>query len=554
MDIRRDSLTGGKQPTPTAPSILSPAGTAGAGRRSAANNYDVDLLGNVSAQRSEILPRELPFVAYPTTKRRRNARPTHKSRIPRGTNIATALYGAQLQGLPLLPQGEEISAVLNARRPDGSVLYDQVVVLVPRRAAKTTSIWSEILGRCASIPGYRVYVTAQDGQRSREILRDDIMENLRGQRFEERGLGTFMIGNGSESVHFSNRSLIRAVPPKPSIFRSKHADVIYLDEAGEYETELGADLVAAALPLMDTRHNSQIIISGTPSLAREGLLWDKLQAGIDASPANRHVGVLAYMIRDDESIVLEQPDGTLELNTKVLQRVHPGIGTLTTLAKIATRYGDIKPLSKFEMEYACRFPLSVGSTAIDPADWEACSGGAFPVRPQRVGLGFDVEPDDSCAALVAAWRDAAGRPHLEVLAAQPGSDWLPGKARQAVVKHRATPAFDQIGANLDPAEALNRMRVATSPLALRWMQAATSRLAREIASRQLIHHDQPDLSDAAEGAVWRTVGEGGKLFGRKASAAPVCTLVAGAAALWSYDQAAPRDGVARSRVRTGDDQ
>ncbi len=516
-----------------------------------ANNYASDLLGNVGAPIPAILPRELPPVLFPVTTKRRFARPTHKSRIPRGTNIATAVYGAELQGMPLLPQGEEISAVLNAAGPDGSLLYDQVVVLVPRRAAKTTSIWSEIIGRCASRPKYRVYVTAQDGQRAREILRDDIMENLRDQRFEQRGLGTFMIGNGSESIHFANKSLIRALPPKPSIFRSKAANLIYLDEAGEYDADLGRALVAAALPLMDTRPDSQIVISGTPSLAREGLLWDKLQAGIDPSPKNRHIGVLAYMIRDDERSVIELPDGTLAPDTKVLRRVHPGIGTLTTLPKIAGRFDDLA-LSDYEQEYLCRFPLTTNQTAIDPADWAACSAGPdLPTRPARPGIGFDVEPDDSAGAIVAAWRDAAGRPHLEVLEFRPGSDWLPGRVRAAVTKHRAAPAFDQIGANLDPADALTRLRVRTTPLALRWMQAATSRLRREITTRQLRHYQQADLDDAAEGAVWRTVGEGGQLFGRKASAAPVCTLVAAACALWAYDQAAPREDAPASRVITG---
>lgn len=516
------------------------------------NNYHTDLLGNVGAPNADILPRELPFAAFPVTTKRRFARPTWKSRIPRGTNIATALYGAQLQGLPLLPQGEEISAVLNARDPKGALLYDQVVVLVPRRAAKTTSIWSEIIGRCASIPRTRVYFTAQDGQRAREILRDDIMENLRTQRFEQRGLGRFMIGNGSESIHFANKSLIRALPPKPSIFRSKAAHVIYLDEAGEYDPELGRAIVAAALPLMDTLPDSQMIISGTPSLAREGLLWAKLQAGIDnQNPRNRHIGVLAYAIKDDETLVTQLPDGELEVNAKLLRRVHPGIGTLTTLAKIVSRADDLTA-TDFEAEYGCRFPFTDGTSAIDPADWKACSAGpALPARPARVGVAFDVEPDDSCAAIVAAWRDDAGRPHIEVMAERPGSDWLPNQVRLAATKHRCAPAFDQIGANLDPAEALTRLRTRTNPLALRWMQAATSRLRREISTRQLLHYDQQPLTDAALGAVLRSVGEGGRLFGRKASEAPVCTLVAAAAALWDFDQRQPREDGPKSRALIG---
>lgn len=508
-----------------------------------ANNYAADLFGNLGAENPSILRRELEPVPFPVSTKRRFARPTYKSRIPRGTNIATALYGAELQGLPLLPQGEEISAVLNAAGPPGALLYDQVVILIPRRAAKTTSIWSEIIGRCATTPGYRVYVTAQDGQRAREILRDDIMENLRNQRFEQRGLGTFMIGNGSESIHFSNKALIRALPPKPSIFRSKAANLIYLDEAGEYDPELGRALVAAALPLMDTRPNSQIVISGTPSLAREGLLWDKLQAGLDNSPKNRHIGVLAYTIRDDESSVIEHPDGSIELNTKVLRRVHPGIGTLTTLPKIASRFDDLA-LSDFEMEYLCRFPVDVSTSAIPAEVWAAASRGpALPARPAHVGLALDTDPDNSHAALVAAWRDQAGHAHLEVLAVGTPADVV-NAARRAGTKHRVPIAYDQIGANYDHAQTLTRLKVRTSPLHLRYMQAATARFDRELRGGTLHHHDQDDLDAAAEGACWRTVGEGGRLFARRTSTASVAPLVASAAAIWQYDLTTRTEGTA----------
>ena len=514
------------------------------------NNYSTDLLGMVRYQPTRKQALELDKVPFPLVTKRRRARPTHFSLTRRQlatVDLAEAQYGAQLQGLPLFRQGEEAAALIAATTPDGLPRYQQCVILMPRRATKSTSIWSQIIGRCAARPGLRVYFTAQDGQRAREILRLDIMENLRAQGFEQNGHGTFRVANGDESVIFANGSFIRALPPKPSIFRSKAADIIFLDEAGEYAEDLGDALLQAALPLMDTRPHSQIIISGTPAPGRAGLLWEKLQDGMDKTVTE--VGVLAYMITDDESAVND--DGTM--NEKVLYRVHPGIGTLTTIATIRSRFRDLTKKHgtiKFEMEYLCRFPVDVSSAAIPAEVWAAASRGpALPVRPAHVGLAIDTDPDNTTAALVAAWRDTAGHGHLEVLAVGSPSE-IVNAAQRAATKHRTPVGYDQIGANVDHAQVLTRRKTRTNPLPLRYMQAATARFDRELRNATLHHHDQTALDDAAAGACWRTVGEGGKLFGRRASTASVAPLVAAAVALWQYDQTTRTAGAASATPPT----
>lgn len=255
------------------------------------NGYAADLFGDEDSPAGPEFPLALPPVLFPTSTKRRYARPTYFSRVPRGTNIATAVYGAQLLGQKLLPQGEEIAALLNARAPAGRRLYEQIVLLMARRSTKTHAVWADLIGDCATTPRRRVFTTAQDGTRAREILRDEIMELLNLEKFEQKGHGKLRIANGSERIEFANGSLLRAVPPKPAIFRSKAADRIFLDEAGEYDEGLGAALLAGALPLFDTRPDPQAIISGTPGgldddgqpkLARAGLLWDKFQEAIGA--------------------------------------------------------------------------------------------------------------------------------------------------------------------------------------------------------------------------------------------------------------------------------
>lgn len=505
--------------------------------------YHADLFGNVNTVTPANVTVKLEPVSFPFLKRRRSARPTYFSRIPKGTNIANALHGATLLGTTLLPQGEEVAALLSARQPNGCPLYTTAVVLEPRRSAKTTSIWCEIVGRCHAVPGTIAIFTAQDGTRARDILRKMVINPLMVNGFEAKGLGQLRFANGSEAVLFANGSVIEAIPPNPSMFRSKAADILYFDEAGEYDDVLGEDLVQAAEPLMDTRPMAQMIVSGTPSPGRTGLLWNTLQKGITGLGKRTDVGVLAYMIRDDETSVRILEDGTAELDTKILKRVHPGIGTLTTLARIRKRFEDW-PLARFEMEYLCRFAPDGDTAAITAAAWLRCSAGTtLPPRPDRVGIGYDVEVDGSWSAIAAAWRDADGLAHFELLDCRPGSSWLAAVGAAAGRKYKTAVAHDNIGLNLNPAQTINRLRARTNPLPMNKVQAATGRGLEAVRDGHARHHEQPDLTEATRAAVLRPL-RGGALISRAPGAATVTPIKAAFVALWAYDELAKRPGVA----------
>src|SRR5690606_23677863 len=100
-------------------------------------------------------------------------------------------------------------------------------------------------------------------------------------------------------------------------------------------------------------------------------------------------------------------DGTVHPNIPVLRRVHPGIGTLTTLETILKRFRKMQ-LPQFEREYMCRFPTDNATDAISPEAWEAAKIERVE-RPARVGIAFDCAYDGSSASIVYAWRDSEGR-------------------------------------------------------------------------------------------------------------------------------------------------
>ena len=467
-----------------------------------------------------------------------SAKPTYLSRIPRGTDISVGEQGARMLGLALFPQGQLVAGVMEARKPSGDRMYDEVVVQKPRRATKTTSIWSVLLGRCATIPGYRVVTTAQDGTRAGEKIREH-MELLEANGFEESGLGELFWSNGKERIKFANGSLLWVVAPKPGAFRSAAADAILFDEAGELDPDLGEALLAGALPLMDTREAPQVIITGTPGRSRAGILWSTLE---DGRAKKRGTGIVDYSIRDEEeSTVLkdpEDPESERVLNVKVLRRVHPGIGTLTTLARMRQRFEKMQ-LAQFEAEYLCRWPFDAVSNAIDPAAWAA--GAREPLdRPAKLGIAYDVAYDSTSAAVAYAWRLADGRPVVEVVEHRPGTAWLAGTVHRTTRVHPRCPvSYDRIGANLDPANALDRMkpRPRQTPVTVAEHVAATQRFMAELKAGELVHFGQADLDAAVENATWRDAGRSGRLFGQRIKGgAAINPLVACVLALWQFDQ------------------
>lgn len=486
----------------------------------------------------------LQSATFPVSKKRRLASPSFLSRIPRGTDVGVALSGAEMQGLPLLRQGEEIAAVLEARKPDGSPLYHTVGIMLPRRAAKTTSIWSWILGKCLHQPGTKVVTTAQDGIRARnrfrEVQRILDASDFTGEKDPTNRLGKLRWANGDEAIEFDNGSRIWVVPPEAGAFRGEAADLMFFDEAGELSVMRSEDLLAGALPLMDTRPGGQVVIAGTPGLERAGLLWNTLESG---RAKEKGYGVVEYSIGDHEQLATWSESGERVLNRDLICKRHPGIGTLTTYERIKARFGGM-PIAQFEREYGCRFPFEAATSAISGLAWEEClAEGGLPLRPDRVGLAFDVTPDSGSGALACAWRDEHGVAHGEILAVRPGTDWITQLGRKAFLKHRSPIAYDAIGANTDPADRLHRAHVSLKPQQLKDIQAASARLVQEIEARNFRHYRQSDLDDAVSGAAWRDIGDGGRLFARKKSTSNVSPLVAISLALRQFDRIPERQAI-----------
>jgi hypothetical protein len=449
--------------------------------------------------------------------------------------------GNALLHLNPTPQGLVIARVLESRKRGGLgralvPARSKVGVQAPRRSSKTTSIWAVLVGRCETIPGYQVITTAQSGKRARTRLMH-VADVLERQPHIKVGRGV-----GNEHITWlETGSRIEMFPPVPGAFRGDGKDAVLIDEAQEIEDEDGADeLLQAIMPLFDTQPLAQLIVAGTAGEHRAGMLWRALQRGLAGE-----WGIVNYAA----------PDGSDAADEKLWLATHPGIGTLTTLQIVRERWSDLKgdtDPTDFGREYLGMWPTSEQVRLIPEQAWEACyAGDGRQPRPQpgQAVIGYDVAPNDSAASIVCAWRDEHGTGRLKVLDHGPGHTWMPDRLRRFAAQLRAPIAYDAIGPNVAVAEALVRKAprpklVATN---VRQMQAGCSQILAEIKDRTIRHEGEAPLDEAVAAAAKRAIGEGGFVFGRRASTGDISALIAATAALRAADEL-PRE--ARPAIRT----
>lgn len=448
--------------------------------------------------------------------------PRYLSVPPLPTDISGPQRAAQELGIPLLPQGEQVATVLEAKNADGYPEWPRVVIQMARRSTKTSAIQAVLLSRCMSIPNYKVISTAQ----TQSIARSTFMELIYALEMaypdEENAPFKIRISNGQEGIRFDNGSHWHIVSPKASSFRSKAADAIWLDEAGEYSDDQTQDLIQGAMPLMDTRPMGQVIVSGTPAKNRSGLLWDELVA---ARQGAEGYGVVDYSMSELDDFTLEE----------TWIRVHPGISSgLVPLKTVKARFESM-PASSFCREYLCKDPDNLTTAAIPSDLWKNTQVPNFLEVPANAIIGIASHPDATGASIAATWY-ADDKPHIQLLAYKPGIDWVSKELAKILKEHpRTTILYDSMGNNLSIIQDLKRIPgIPTqnlTPVNIRQMSAGVTTLLTAIQNGTLVHAKDRDLDNAAMGASLRMVNDS-RLLGRRASVEDVSPLEACAVSLY----------------------
>lgn len=367
---------------------------------------------------------------------------------------------------------------------------ETVVIEMPRRSSKSTSIVCVLLGRALLRPRYKITYTAQSGTKSSEFFRDWVAELDLAHMDVPDSERPYIprLGNGNMQLAFRNGSVFRVLSqPSAKALRGGAADVVWIDEGQVFNADESAELKAGALPLMDTRDDAQLILSGTAGKARSGWFWDTLEVGRKGGAG---VSILEYAA--DPSTTFE------DINDEgVWLSSHPGIGTLTTIEKMRSRreaFGD----PEWAAEYLGLWPEDYSQAVFPAADWAAAEV-SLEDYPKDVAFGYDISPNGSTAAIVAAWRvdDVA---YVELVAHQQGSSWVRPRIVELAKKYKAPVGLNDIGGVRAVREEIGRMRALPisriTSVAYRDIAPACSTLLRDFEDGRLKHSGHVGLTDA----------------------------------------------------------
>jgi hypothetical protein len=452
------------------------------------------------------------------------ATPRFHSPVPDDTSISEAHKAAESMGISLLPQGIQVAGLLEAKDADGLPLYPEVVIQMGRRATKTSSIQATLLGRCFSVPGYRIISTAQTGTLSQQFLAELGSTLEMAWPDEDTRPFRFYKSNGSIRIVWENGSQWRAVKPQASAFRGSYADCILFDEAGEYDAKTTEDLLAGAMPVLATRPQSQLIVTGTPPRTREGLLWQYLQAG---RKGTEDIGILDYSMEPTA-------DATDEA---VWQAVYPGLSSGLVPLKFLRKALETQGLLSFSREFLSLDPVASSLRAIPEEDWLAGQVPALLDLPaDNYSVSFDITQDGSAGAVAVAWYTEDGVPHVQILEHKAGFNWMPQYLGKILTDTRGIEVgFDSIGNNLSVFQTIQRMpRVPKTNLramTMKEVSAGVSLLTSHVSDNALVHAKDASLDKAAEEVAFRYSGDS-RLFGRRQSNADISPLIAASNALY----------------------
>lgn len=447
---------------------------------------------------------------------------------------------AQL-GKSLMPWQQFVVDVALEVGPDGNLVYDEVVLTVPRQSGKTTLILPLFVHRSiADYPGgnleegprrQTVAYTAQTRNDARKKWIKEFIPVLESSGF--RNQFDKRMTNGSEGFDWLNGSTFDLVA---TMEKSGHGDTLDLGIIDEAFAQQDDRLEQAMEPATITRRSPQIWIISTAGENEEKspFLWGKVLAGREAAKdPNSSTAYFEWSLSEDDD-----PD-----DIDVVAARHPACGY--TITKDDLRKKQDKAKRKGVVEgvdhYAGykRAYCNIWGTVVTqkpaklPADlWTALKRTKCPTG--RIVLGFDVDLDGEHASIAVIGGHVA-RPYIELIADQGGVGWLAdelvGLVQRrdplAVVFNSAGPAKEAAGSVLVAFREAGISADVLRPVTSSEYQGACGALLSRVREGTLLLADakQGPLDRAAGDAAERTLGEGW-VFDRRQATVPISPIVA----------------------------
>jgi hypothetical protein len=438
--------------------------------------------------------------------------PSRKTLGDQAARIAVAL------GKPLLPWQRQVFDVALEVNEDGTPAYRDVVVTVPRQQGKSQALLTAVLHRALSRDNQEIRYAAQHGAGARAKLVDDWLPELENSVFAR--YFRHRLTSGHEALFFRNGSSLGLVATTQKSGHGATLDLAILDECFAHPD---ARVEQALRPALMTRSDAQLwVVSTAGTRAMSHYLWEKVETGRQLVEADVRTGLCYFEWSADD--VADPADPA------TWRSCMPALGLTVSEDVVAADFAAM-PSAEFQRAYLNRWTAQRTDPAIPLDAWLALTD--YSSQPEDpIVLAFDVTPDRGRSAIAVAGKCADGRRHLEVVAHEAGTAWVPDRLDQLKRKHGAVAVVCDVSG---PANSLlpdlARLGIDVTTVTTKEHGQACGLLYDAVVEGSVRHLGTEELTAAIDSAIKRHVGDVW-LWNRRSSSNDISPLVAVTLALW----------------------
>lgn len=443
---------------------------------------------------------------------------------------------ARLLGFQVDAPEQLVLDVLLAEGPGGLWAGLEAAVVCPRQQLKTWALLMSVLHDAVRPgPSRRIVWTSHLYKTTQGAFQDlhALVDNTDWLRKRVRKVRT---AKGEEQIEFTTGVRVDFLARTSGGGRGLTGDVVVLDEA----LFLSPVMMGALLPTLSSRPNPHVRYGSSPGLPTSDVLRsirDRGRTGTDASlayvewsserqpcqdPACSHVVGVAGCQLDDEG---------------KWEAANPALGRRMGVDYVRRERAALPP-SEFMRERMgwWQDPPAGGTSQVIPADaWASRQVAESSLAPgSRVAFAVDTSWDRTRSWVAVAGVRPDGTPHVEIVAASYGTEWVAAWLRDRMAAWR--PVGIGLQGTTAPVSSLLPELTADATLPTRSLSGvdvarACGMLYDAVVSGPLAHVGQVQLDDAVRHATIRPIGDAWA-WDRKGSPVDVAPLVAASLALY----------------------
>lgn len=337
--------------------------------------------------------------------------PRDPSRATLGPRVVRV---AEMLGTPLMPWQAHVADVALEIDPEtGLLAYQQIVLVVPRQSGKTVLLLCAMVHRAQGFGArQRVLYAAQDRNHAREKWEEEHVKTLEGSAL--RPLFTVRKSNGSEKIRWRNGSTHGITAATET---AGHGDTLDLGVIDEAFAHVDARLEQGMSPTMITRPQPQIWIVSTAGTDKSVFLRGKVDSGRARCEAGVRRSSVAYF-------EWSAPTEADPEDPATWRGCMPALGFTQSEAAVSAQL-ELLGLAEFRRAFLNQWPddIPVGWQVIGRDEWDPLVDAESEIV-SRVAFAVATNLDRTWSAVAAAGLRLDGRLHVEVMAHEPGTDWV----------------------------------------------------------------------------------------------------------------------------------